>query len=813
MSDLNDDLLNYDIGEDIDEQVLLAADEDDLLLSDEAEIDEQKAILKDEAEQWVNSKLKGGKPQKPTGADDKKVEEVVTTSTSCTHEISKDRDKVVTAAESDVSTSEESPAKKHPIDEEPVGASSCVQPSKNDEVSSTNKEIEDQTVSQTSEAKSENIVDLPNTKDEDKSAAVLPGTSENDQSSDPREDPDEERGERTNIKLSAERDDQGENSSEKVQPGRFPSKRGRGGLTIRGGHFPGSRPPVRYPHLNYPPYPHHHNENVNPQMAASAGQYPTPYGPMDQQMGGVRQPAPYGACNPMPPRMDYRPLVPNFRPQTPNEFSMYRGMRPDYINGVQYGNFGPHGMRPMYRPDNAVQLPPHMRQRLPLQRPPTGPPPGQGNFIPQQHPPMGPGGGQHGGALNPAGGVGAGHSLSAPMTGHPGSGVGSAVLPRKVLINPNFKGGVEAATSQLMKDTQFIQAISSHVSHLQSDEELLRQQEEFINKNRIHIEKRRYERSPERNRSRERSYSPPRRGDRDRRADSRERRAGSRGRTRRCGSREFESRNPPKRRRSDSFERRREKDKDRIEEEDEETRAYRLEIEKQKAMREKILKDKEMRRRKAAEGKLNEEKVTEEPPAKLKPIIVTESKIISLKKKPKTNDENEKQQPQQQQVIASQKPKPIQRTIPTAKILPEAIKKITDHTSKESIVHPTTTASSSGSATLAVIKPVVKKTTKKPQLDVKSAILDEDELLEEELLADTPSPPASPKSLSPIDPFSDAPTRGGSAFISSNRRVILKSSKDSNRPSSDCNTSTTEQTKKGIFDRLEKRKIMVKNAE
>lgn len=36
-------------------------------------------------------------------------------------------------------------------------------------------------------------------------------------------------------------------------------------------------------------------------------------------------------------------------------------------------------------------------------------------------------------------------------------------------------------------------------------------------------------------------------------------------------------------------------------EEDEETRAYRLEIEKQKAMREKILKDKETRRRKAAE--------------------------------------------------------------------------------------------------------------------------------------------------------------------------------------------------------------------
>lgn len=44
-------------------------------------------------------------------------------------------------------------------------------------------------------------------------------------------------------------------------------------------------------------------------------------------------------------------------------------------------------------------------------------------------------------------------------------------------------------------------------------------------------------------------------------------------------------------------------------EEDEETRAYRLEIEKQKAQREKILRDKEMRRRKAAE-ELKKEEVT-----------------------------------------------------------------------------------------------------------------------------------------------------------------------------------------------------------
>lgn len=40
------------------------------------------------------------------------------------------------------------------------------------------------------------------------------------------------------------------------------------------------------------------------------------------------------------------------------------------------------------------------------------------------------------------------------------------------------------------------------------DDELLRQQEAFINQNRMHIEKRRHERSPE-HEHRERSYSPP----------------------------------------------------------------------------------------------------------------------------------------------------------------------------------------------------------------------------------------------------------------------------------------------------------------
>lgn len=67
-------------------------------------------------------------------------------------------------------------------------------------------------------------------------------------------------------------------------------------------------------------------------------------------------------------------------------------------------------------------------------------------------------------------------------------------------------------TDQLMMDTlnnpQYVSA--------NNDAELLRQQEAFINQNRMQIEKRRHERSPER----ERNYSPPRR---ERRVYSRER--------------------------------------------------------------------------------------------------------------------------------------------------------------------------------------------------------------------------------------------------------------------------------------------------
>lgn len=140
--------------------------------------------------------------------------------------------------------------------------------------------------------------------------------------------------------------------------------------------------------------------------------------------------------------------------------------------------------------------------------------------------------------------------------------------PRKVLINPNFKGGVQAATSKENRHNFYPQAINhctyqkncaifvldqlmldtmknSQILENNREAELLRQQEAFINQNRLHIEKRRRSRdhSPERDREyrdrdreRERSYSPPRRRERDNRKpysafrENRNRRADSRDR-------------------------------------------------------------------------------------------------------------------------------------------------------------------------------------------------------------------------------------------------------------------------------------------
>lgn len=323
-----------------------------------------------------------------------------------------------------------------------------------------------------------------------------------------------------------------------------------------------------------------------------------------------------------------------------------------------------------------------------------------------------------------------------------------------------------------------------------SDEALLRQQEEFINQNRMHIEKqRRHDRSPE---PRKRDYSPPPSSSRDRLHGGR---YGRGGRGHSPGHRGTGRPVSPKRRRSmdgnapamstnpvapaavlpaDP-------------DEDEETRAYRLKIEKQKAMRDKILRDKEMRRRRAAEQKeartgtredgpttttssaMGTQQLVKEravSPKQFTPLVVTEKKIISLKrglatKRPNSShtDEPRQQSPKIKRVVVQRRLKAVGSSVTAA-------------------------------ATTTTVKPVVIK---------RSLENDSDEFDEDELLADSPPPPPPPPpSLSSLTVRSlTPPVKVGS------RRIVLASSGRTKAA-----TSTTEATStapKGVFDRLEKR--------
>lgn len=164
--------------------------------------------------------------------------------------------------------------------------------------------------------------------------------------------------------------------------------------------------------------------------------------------------------------------------------------------------------------------------------------------------------------------------------------------------------------AQLMKD-HFSQPTSS-------EEELLRKQEEFINRNMRSIEKRKYERSPspDYRRSYSHSPSPPRY----------QRRRFNRGGGGNYGER--------RRSFGDKTDKKDENDPN----EDEETRAYRKEIEKQRKQREEIFKQKELRRKQILEAKAKEAK-EKEPDEPLKPIVVTEKKII-LNKKPRLEEKS-----------------------------------------------------------------------------------------------------------------------------------------------------------------------------
>lgn len=142
-----------------------------------------------------------------------------------------------------------------------------------------------------------------------------------------------------------------------------------------------------------------------------------------------------------------------------------------------------------------------------------------------------------------------------------------------------------------------------------SEEELLRKQEEFINRNMRSIEKRKYERSPSPNHRRSYSPSPPRY-------------------PRRQFNRGGGGRNYGERRRSFG-----DKKDENNADEDDETKAYRKEIEKQKKQREELLKQKELKRKQQMEQKVKDK----EPAEPLKPIVVTEKKLI-LTKKPRLEE-------------------------------------------------------------------------------------------------------------------------------------------------------------------------------
>lgn len=222
------------------------------------------------------------------------------------------------------------------------------------------------------------------------------------------EDCDEE-NERFNPKQSVER----ENNVRFQRPM-------RGMMSQRGNRMYGPRPGSQsFP----PPHPYNKNENYNPHSFHAVP-------PQNQIM--PQQP------NMFPPNFRH-PHPNNMRPppqQQPPHHNMYRGPHPDFIQNQNMG-----GNRPPFRAFN----PNMVRGSMPGQFDPMRPRmmvAGQqfhNQGPPQQRPPF-------------IGGVGMNRMSVAPQMVHQmpqSSGMQQQpVVARKVLINPNFKGGVEAATSK-----------------------------------------------------------------------------------------------------------------------------------------------------------------------------------------------------------------------------------------------------------------------------------------------------------------------------------------------------------------------------
>lgn len=148
-----------------------------------------------------------------------------------------------------------------------------------------------------------------------------------------------------------------------------------------------------------------------------------------------------------------------------------------------------------------------------------------------------------------------------------------------------------------------------------------------------------------------------------------------------------------------------------------------------------------------------EKKPSEELSTKLTPIIVTEKKIISLKKKGDGN----------MSTVGH-------RAMPLGKVQPDA-KRIDTSAGAQTITKP-----------VKPVKPVSRTHTANQRLS------DLEDYDEDELLADSPTPPANPS----------ANIAGG---MFTNRRVVLTSS--SADPVKQKVLLTKNTTAKGIFDRLD----------
>lgn len=248
----------------------------------------------------------------------------------------------------------------------------------------------------------------------------------------------------------------------------FNKVRGRGG-------FMGPRPGgMRYPNLYHPYPPHPGNENFNPQFQSQFRP------PMEHQTNLIDGSQNYH-CVPPPPQ-----ILPQFRGHLPQQQQQQHNFRPPFMNdlnrpprlggqqqlhGVARGSrhpmhhpplrpeFQSNTIPPPFRPFNGNptlrpgQMPPHRfdSQHIRPQRMlSSGQPAAQPQFMPQR-PSMQPYvGGRSSGSNHPGNLIIQAphvppHSSSATV-----SQIGPStlpVIPRKVLINPNFKGGVEAATS------------------------------------------------------------------------------------------------------------------------------------------------------------------------------------------------------------------------------------------------------------------------------------------------------------------------------------------------------------------------------